>query len=233
MAINKVEYGDRTLIDLTQDTVTPETLLEGETAHDKTGELIRGTHVPFSGQYDDLQGKPEVFPPSAHTQSANTITGGTFAGQVEAPSGGQNPGADCLRNSKLSNTGESPTVNGQVVIGYDGKPSSVMVGGTVYPIDEGGSLSVEKIVDQSVGGNETIGLKHSFDFYDLVVINSIINDQIGTEILMPLYIGARNLKVDIVVGGGRYNMSFIVDTGRTSIQMFSGIGTLLIVGIKL
>ena len=43
MAINKVEYGGRTLMDLTGDTVTPETLFEGSTAHDKTGSLIRGT----------------------------------------------------------------------------------------------------------------------------------------------------------------------------------------------
>ena len=43
MAINKVEYGGKTLIDLTQDTVTPETLVKGTTAHDKSGEQIVGT----------------------------------------------------------------------------------------------------------------------------------------------------------------------------------------------
>jgi len=40
--INKVVYGNTTLIDLTQDSVTPQTLLEGETAHDKSGALIVG-----------------------------------------------------------------------------------------------------------------------------------------------------------------------------------------------
>lgn len=43
MAINKVEYGGKTLIDLTEDTVTPETLVEGETAHDASGNRITGT----------------------------------------------------------------------------------------------------------------------------------------------------------------------------------------------
>ena len=43
MGVNKVEYGDRTLIDLTNDTVSPESLKKGFTAHDKTGELITGT----------------------------------------------------------------------------------------------------------------------------------------------------------------------------------------------
>ena len=43
MAINKVVLGDQTLIDLTNDTVTASSLLEGKTAHDKSGELITGT----------------------------------------------------------------------------------------------------------------------------------------------------------------------------------------------
>ena len=47
MAINKVqittENGVRTLVDLTGDTVTPETLAEGVTAHDASGEIIVGT----------------------------------------------------------------------------------------------------------------------------------------------------------------------------------------------
>ena len=45
--INKVIFGDRTLIDLTADTVTEDTLLSGFTAHRRDGEIIEGTvHVP-------------------------------------------------------------------------------------------------------------------------------------------------------------------------------------------
>jgi hypothetical protein len=43
MAVNKVIYGGNTLIDLSEDTVTPETLAEGVTAHDKSGAIIVGT----------------------------------------------------------------------------------------------------------------------------------------------------------------------------------------------
>lgn len=43
MAINKVVYGDDTLIDLTQDSVSAENLLEGETAHDRSGNPVTGT----------------------------------------------------------------------------------------------------------------------------------------------------------------------------------------------
>ena len=40
--INKVVFGDRTLIDLTADTVTEDTLLSGYTAHRRDGEVIEG-----------------------------------------------------------------------------------------------------------------------------------------------------------------------------------------------
>ena len=43
MAINKVEYGGNTLIDLTSDSVTPENLISGVTAHDASGKKITGT----------------------------------------------------------------------------------------------------------------------------------------------------------------------------------------------
>lgn len=43
MAINKVEFSGNTLIDLTGDSVTPETLALGATAHDASGQQIQGT----------------------------------------------------------------------------------------------------------------------------------------------------------------------------------------------
>lgn len=46
MAINKVEYSGNTLIDLTSDSVTPETLISGVTAHDASGKKINGTFDP-------------------------------------------------------------------------------------------------------------------------------------------------------------------------------------------
>lgn len=44
MEVNKVNYGEKTLIDLTQDTVMPETLLKGVKAHNSKGEIITGTY---------------------------------------------------------------------------------------------------------------------------------------------------------------------------------------------
>lgn len=43
MFVNKVVYGTTVLVDLTEDTVTPETLARGATAHNAKGEQITGT----------------------------------------------------------------------------------------------------------------------------------------------------------------------------------------------
>lgn len=45
MAVNKVDINGATVIDLTGDSVTPETLLQGATAHDASGAAITGTMV--------------------------------------------------------------------------------------------------------------------------------------------------------------------------------------------
>ena len=42
MGVSKVDFAGNTLIDLTGDSVTPETLLEGATAHNAAGEQIDG-----------------------------------------------------------------------------------------------------------------------------------------------------------------------------------------------
>ena len=44
MGVNKVNYGAKTVIDLSKDTVTASKLLKGITAHDKNGDKITGTY---------------------------------------------------------------------------------------------------------------------------------------------------------------------------------------------
>ncbi len=50
LAINKVEYSGNTLIDLTSDTVTAESLVAGVTAHDAKGNKITGVLVGQDGK---------------------------------------------------------------------------------------------------------------------------------------------------------------------------------------
>lgn len=49
MSYNKVDADGRTLIDLTSDTVTADTLLSGRTAHLASGERVAGTFEPVTG----------------------------------------------------------------------------------------------------------------------------------------------------------------------------------------
>lgn len=49
MGINKIAYGNTTLIDLTGDTVQADKLMQGYTAHDRSGALITGTATGGSG----------------------------------------------------------------------------------------------------------------------------------------------------------------------------------------
>lgn len=52
ISINKITYKENTLLDLTLDTVTEETLAQGVTAHKKNGEIIVGTSTKDSDTSD-------------------------------------------------------------------------------------------------------------------------------------------------------------------------------------
>lgn len=60
MAYNKIVYGNKTLIDLTADTVSPDKLEKGLTAHDKTGEIITGTSTKDSDTSDATAAVAEI-----------------------------------------------------------------------------------------------------------------------------------------------------------------------------
>ena len=55
MAVNKVEINGKTVLDLTGDSVTPEQLAQGTTAHNAAGEQITGTYTA-EVFYIDLEG---------------------------------------------------------------------------------------------------------------------------------------------------------------------------------
>lgn len=78
MAVNKVVYKDNTLIDLTGDTVTENTLISGATAHDMTGKKITGKAVIKSEQKKSFEatanGSYTVTPDSGKTLSSVDIT---------------------------------------------------------------------------------------------------------------------------------------------------------------
>lgn len=58
--VNKVIFGDETLIDLTADTVSADKLAQGITAHDKTGAVITGTSTKDSDTSDATAAVAEI-----------------------------------------------------------------------------------------------------------------------------------------------------------------------------
>ena len=74
--VNKVVYGNDTLIDLTQDTVEPSNLLEGETAHNRSGAGITGTakqgHIVQNNSGTDMTQRSKLQFVGVYTEDDNT-----------------------------------------------------------------------------------------------------------------------------------------------------------------
>lgn len=91
MATNKVVYGNDTLIDLTNDSVSSESLLEGETAHDRSGAQITGSlrarHTILNNQGQPVPARSNLqFGKSIVTDdSTNDITKVNVNNAIEKP----------------------------------------------------------------------------------------------------------------------------------------------------
>lgn len=90
--VNKVIYGGEVLIDLTGDTVTPDKLLSGITAHDKSGAKITGTCTYDADTSDATAGVAEVLAGKTAYVSGAKITGtmknnGAVAGSITTKAG--------------------------------------------------------------------------------------------------------------------------------------------------
>lgn len=75
MAVNKVALNGEIKLDLTADTVTPETLLKGKTAHNAAGELITGVYEPMNIKQYTGTLLASGWAADSHGYQAQTITG--------------------------------------------------------------------------------------------------------------------------------------------------------------
>ena len=152
MGRSKINFGDETLIDLTEDTVTPEAMLSGVTAHNAAGEKITGTLDPggtpseppaesdinfydydgtllYAWSLDELAGKTAL--PDLPTRTGLTCQGWNWT----------------LENIKAQGT---PINVGANYITDDGSTRFYL------DIPEGGVLTMPLLIYQSVSGGVTI-----------------------------------------------------------------------------
>ena len=92
MAINKIIYGDQTLIDLTGDTATPDKVAKGLTFHDKSGALVTGTSTLDSDTQDATASVAELLEGKTAYARKAKITGtmknnGSVAGEIATKDG--------------------------------------------------------------------------------------------------------------------------------------------------
>lgn len=73
--VNKVIYAGQTLIDLTQDSVTPAKLLSGTTAHDKSGAAIEGTCTYDADTSDATASESEILATKTAYVNGVKVTG--------------------------------------------------------------------------------------------------------------------------------------------------------------
>jgi hypothetical protein len=139
MAYNKVIYKGEVLVDLTQDSVTAETLAVGATAHDKSGEVIVGTFEGNNGidtsdatatSGDILSGKTAYVKGSKITgtiafQPAQTITPGTTNQTIA--SGKYLTGTQTIKGD--ANLVASNIVSGKSIFGVVGTATAGSGGG--------------------------------------------------------------------------------------------------------
>ena len=79
MAVNKVVYDDKTLIDLTGDTVTAAKMLSGTTAHDKSGAVVTGT-IPTKTSSDLVVNQAQVIVPEGYYSGNRNYAEVQYAG---------------------------------------------------------------------------------------------------------------------------------------------------------
>lgn len=92
MAISKVIYGGRTLIDLTTDTVIADKLLNGYKAHGADGEVINGACEFDANTQDATATDAEILAGKTAYNKGNKITGtmknnGAVAGKISTKTG--------------------------------------------------------------------------------------------------------------------------------------------------
>ncbi len=170
---NKVVYGSKTLIDLTADTVTPETLAKDATAHDKTGAVIVGTSTKDSDTSDATAAVAEILVGKTAYARGAKLTGtmpdnGAISGEISEKAqtvtvpmgfhdGGGSVGISSAEQDKII---PANIKQGITVLGVEGEYSG-----------EGATAQSKTVTPTSA--DQTVQPDEGYDYLSSVVVKAI------------------------------------------------------------
>lgn len=180
MAINKVEFGGRTLIDLTDTTATADKILTGYGAYGKDGVWVDGTAIessPDGAVYQDSEGYVVLDDgPGTHVEieSLNVTENGTYT----APTGYAYSPVSVDVEPNLQSKSATPTESAQTITadsGYDGL-SQVNVG-AISSTYVGSGISRKTSSDLTVSGATVTA---PAGYYSAAASKSVASGSAGT-----------------------------------------------------
>lgn len=170
---NKVIFGDEVLIDLTADTISPDKLEKGITAHDKTGAIITGTSTKDSDTSDATAAVAEVLVGKTAYARGAKLTG-------TMPDNGGMSGSIATKEQEVSVPMGFHDGSGKVSISADEQekiiPANIKQGITLLGVEGGYSgesfLAQSKTVTPS-RAQQTVQPDAGYDYLSSVTVNAI------------------------------------------------------------
>lgn len=209
MAVNKIIYGGETLIDLTEDTVTESYLLNGYTAHNRSGIIITGSMpnrtgtdtdtidtvsevITISQGYHDGNGTVQIAPAEqAKLIPSNIIAGVTVLGETGV-----------FTAANTVSAGQTAASASQILSGYSAWVDGAEVKGNIA---NNGSVSG---TITTVGGTVTVPAGYTTG---------------GTVSVDSTNISAGNIKAGVVILGvtGTYNGESLTAVAITTVPFIN------------